>query len=116
MTLVPGGLPMCSIGLCYQRCHSEKMKNPRWANTKTQENPRSNFLTILGKKSTFPEKTTFSEKNLFLSDKNSDDLFLVINSHFQIFARHFQIFARHFQIFALFRPKFTPEFLEIRYF
>src|SRR6218665_3774030 len=63
---------------------------------KTQENPRSNFYTFpynFWKKSTFPgKKPTFAEKNSFLSAKNSDDLFLVINSHFQIFASPFSNF------------------------
>src|SRR6218665_111187 len=61
-------------------------------------------------KLTFPGKNNFSRKKFLFIRKNSDDLFfLVINSHFQIF-------GRHFQIVTLFRPKFTTELIEIRYF
>src|SRR6218665_4052374 len=83
-----------------QRCHSEKMKNPRWANKKpkkTQGHISIHFLTISGKKSTFHgKKPTFPEKNSFLSAKNSGD---------------------HVHISPIFgQNKFTTEFLEIRYF
>jgi len=65
-----------------QCCHSEKMKNPRWANTKTQENTRSNFSKIVGnfrlfpgKIWLFPEKSQLSPKSYLLSANISDNLF-----------------------------------------
>jgi len=77
---------------------------------KTQGQTSIHLATILGKKINFSRRNpTFPEKNSFLSAKISDDLFLLINSHFQIF-------ARSFQSFTLFRPKSTTKFLKIPYF
>jgi len=45
---------------CFQRCHSEKMKNPRWANKKpkkTQGQISIHFHTIFGKNRLFPGKS-----------------------------------------------------------
>jgi len=58
---------------------------------KNPENPRSNFSPIVGnfqlfpgKILLFPKNPNFSRKNDLSSAKISDDLFLVINSKFQI--------------------------------
>ena len=70
------------------------------------------FLHIFGKdrlflkRSTFPgKKPTSPENNSFLSAKNSDNLFLVIDS-----------FSNFYPPFSDFQPKFSTEFLQIRYF
>src|SRR6218665_3884865 len=88
------------------------MQNPRWANKKNQENPRSNFYTFpynFWKKLTFPgKKPTFPEKNSFLSAKNSDDLF---------FSHQLSNFCSPIFKFSPFSGQNLPtEFLEIRCF
>jgi len=75
-----------------QRCHSKKIKKPIWANKKTQENPRPHFNTFslnFWKKSYFSRQNP--QKNSISSPKISDDLFLVIDSHFQNFYPPFPI-------------------------
>ena len=63
----------------HQRCHSTKIKNPRWANKKTKKTQGQiyiDFANISGKNPTFPLRNpTFPEKNFVFSAKVSDDFF-----------------------------------------
>src|SRR6218665_3672516 len=72
-----------------QRCHSEKMKNPRWANKKpkkTQGQISIHFHTIFGKNRLFPGKSRlFPRKIPFYPPK-------ILTTFFQIFASPFSNF------------------------
>src|SRR6218665_1062570 len=85
----------------------KKLKTQDWA-IKNPRKPKVKFLYVFGKKSHFSsKKPNFSWKNVFLSAKISDDLFLVIASDFQIFYPDFSNFDHFSQKMSYFLQKTT---------
>src|SRR6218665_595950 len=86
------------------------MKNPRWPNKKTKKTQGEisiRFLQILGKDRLFPgKKPTSPEKIPFYPLKILTTFFF----------SHRLSFSNFYPPFSDFQPKFTTEFLQIRYF
>src|SRR6218665_1639392 len=87
-----------------------KNEKPKMVQLKKTRKPKVKFLYILfkfwEKIDFFREKSQLLPTNFFLSANNSDDLFF----------SHRLSFSNFYPPFSNFQPKFTTEFLQIRYF